>query len=478
MLGGSATLLLGAIAPIAVFFAVRYWRSALLGVFVLLVFEGALRKWAFPWAQAQIYLVKDVILLGAYVGFLLERRKKQTFADAPLIRIVLIVSFAFGCIEVLNPYSPSVLVGLMGLKTYFLYAPLAFILPYVFKSREHLLSLIRGYLLITIPVAVLGFIQVAAGPDSFLNTYVSYDDTTAIGVRFGQENDLVRTSGTFSYISGYSAFLSFIAFLTIGYNIAQGWRVRGNIIPLAALTLAVGAMFTTGSRAPVYTLVAASPAILWLAVRSRVMALNTAVRLCLLLPIIAVVAINLSPRAFEGFVDRASDSQDSASSRILFGLSEAVGALEEVPAFGMGIGVTHPSALMLTGDSSPWWLQDVSVEGEMARVAVELGAIGVLLVFGLRILVAVFAFRSALSFRDPTFRALGIGFAVYLALGIIGSIILNPTAGLYYWGSLGVVLTMRRLEQTAHANATAPRLNQSQRRQIADVRGRIGLRQS
>src|SRR4029079_12790541 len=231
MLDNPATLLLGAMAPIVIFITVGYWRPALFGVFVLLVFEGALRKWAFPWAQAQLYLVKDVILLGAYLGFLLERRKGRPLADAGLIKIVLVVAFAFGCIEVFNPYSPSVLVGLMGLKTYFLYAPLAFILPYAFKSREHLLSLIRYYLLIAVPVAILGFVQVAAGPDSFLNTYVSYDETAAAGVRFGQDNDLVRTSGTFSYISGYTTFLTFIAFLAVGYNIAQGWRVKRNIVP-------------------------------------------------------------------------------------------------------------------------------------------------------------------------------------------------------------------------------------------------------
>ena len=106
-----------------------------------------------------------------------------------------------------------------------------------------------------IPVAVLGFVQIAAGPDSSLNTYVSHsEDAQAVGVRFGSAYDLVRTSGTFSFISGYTVFLSFVALLAIGYNMAQGWRLKSNIVPLLALTLVVGAMFTTGSRAPVYTL--------------------------------------------------------------------------------------------------------------------------------------------------------------------------------------------------------------------------------
>jgi hypothetical protein len=38
---------------------------------------------------------------------------------------------------------------------------------------------------------------------------------------------------------------------------------------------------------------------------------------------------------------------------------------------------------------------------------------------------------------------------VHLALGIITPVIFNVTAGLYYWGALGLLLAMRRLEQSA-----------------------------
>ena len=135
-----ATLLLALIAPITLWIASRHWQRALFGVFVLLIFEGALRKWVLPGAQAQIYLLKDVILLGVYLGFFLDRRRTQpTLRDGRAIKIILVVAFGFGCLEVLNPSSPSVLVGLAGLKTYFLYAPIAFVLPYAIKSREHLL---------------------------------------------------------------------------------------------------------------------------------------------------------------------------------------------------------------------------------------------------------------------------------------------------------------------------------------------------
>src|SRR5215831_11032962 len=191
-----AVWLFAAIAVPCAFVAMRYWQRALFGVFVLLVFEGALRKWVLPWGQASIYLLKDAILLAVYFGFLLDGQRNQpALRSAGPIKFVLILSFVFGCLEVLNPNSPSILVGLVGLKTYFLYAPVAFILPYAIKSREHLLALIRRYLIIAIPVAVLGFVQIMAGPESRLNTYVSYsEDAEAAGIRFGEAYELVRAS--------------------------------------------------------------------------------------------------------------------------------------------------------------------------------------------------------------------------------------------------------------------------------------------
>jgi hypothetical protein len=451
MLSSPAMLLLVPIVAACAFLAVRYWQHALFGVFVLLVFEGALRKWAFPWAQAQIYLVKDAILLAAYLGFVLDARKVQIGLRGVIpIKVVLILSFIFGCIEIFNPNSPSILVGLTGLKTYFLYAPIAFILPYAFQSRQHFLHLIRYYLIMAIPVAILGFVQVAAGPASSLNAYVSHSEDAAVLAHFGRDHDIVRTSGTFSYISGYTAFLSFVAFLAIGYNLAQGWRVKNNVAPILALSLVIGAMFTTGSRAPVYILLGAGPIILWLGLIGRILALRTAVRLFILLPVIAFVALNISPRAFEAFVERATDDRaDDAQSRILLPVYETIEALSSAPVFGIGIGTTHPSALTIMDVQQPWWLQGWLSETEIARVTVELGFIGLLLIYLLRFLIAVSALRWTMSFKDPAYRAFGIVLAIHLAIGLVNPIMLNVTAGLYYWGALGLVLAMRRLEQSA-----------------------------
>jgi hypothetical protein len=449
MLDSPALLLLAAIVALGALLAARYWQQALFGVFVLVVFEGALRKWALPSAQAQIYLVKDAILLAVYLGFVLDARRNQpVLRGVTSIKVVLLPAFVFSCFEVLNPNSPSILVGLVGLKAYFLYVPIAFILPYAFKSREHLFHMIWRYLVLAIPVALFSFIQVAAGPDSFLNTYVSHTEGGPGLAYFGYEN-IVRTSGTFSYISGYGAFLTFVAFLAIGYNLANGWRIKNNIVPILALSLVVGAMFTTGSRAPVYTLIAASPVILLLAASGRLLPTRTAVRLCLLLPIVAFVALNLSSRAVDAFTQRANEASDSTAYRLLWPVDQTIWALSEGPALGMGIGTTHPSALTIMGTGEARWLGDLFTEGEAPQVTVELGLIGLILIYLPRFLIIGLALRWALSFKAPAYRALGIVLTTHLTVvAISGQIVFNTTAGLYYWGAVGLLFAMRRFEQS------------------------------
>jgi hypothetical protein len=431
------------------------WQRLIFGVFVLMIFEGALRKWVFPSGQALVYLAKDAILLVAYLGFMLFGRK-DAFAlrGTESIQLILLLAFVFGCLEMFNPNSPSILVGVLGVKDYFLYVPLAFILPYAFTSREQFFRLIRLYLLIAIPVAVLGFVQVAAGPSSFLNTYVSYDeDVPTTLVTFGRDYNLIRTAGTFSFISGYATYLSFMALLAIGYNMGRGWRIKSNVIPLLTLARVFGAMFTTGSRTPVYTLAIAAPIIVGWALYAKILESRTAVRLCLLLPIIMFVGLNASPEALDAYQYRAHESDGAFDrwSRQAWQLDEA---LSEMPAFGLGIGVTHPGALMIMGAKTQWWLGSYpGEEEEIARVAEELGVIGVLLLYLARLLVVALAVRCTSSFKDPAYRALGIVLTVQLGLSLYIPIVTNPTAGLYYWGSLGLVLAMMRLERLTAAKA-------------------------
>src|SRR5258707_5555128 len=93
--------------------AFRNWRQAVQVTMVLLIVEGALRKWFFPSSQDLVYFTKDVVLLGAYVGFFRDRTRQQ-FKPPPLalVKILLAASVLVGLIQVFNPNLPNLLVAI------------------------------------------------------------------------------------------------------------------------------------------------------------------------------------------------------------------------------------------------------------------------------------------------------------------------------------------------------------------------------
>src|SRR5258707_689547 len=100
---------------------------------VLLVVEGAIRKWLFPGAQDLVYLAKDVILLGAYAGFVRQRAQLRYRPPAlPILYSALAFGAVVGLLQIFNPRLPNLMVGAFGFKAYFLYVPILFILPAVF----------------------------------------------------------------------------------------------------------------------------------------------------------------------------------------------------------------------------------------------------------------------------------------------------------------------------------------------------------
>jgi hypothetical protein len=169
----------------------------------------------------------------------------------------------------------------------------------------------------------------------------------------------------------------------------------------------------------------------------------------LLLPIIAFVALNLSPRSVDAFTQRVNEqASDSMADRLLSPVNETIRALSDGPALGMGIGATHPSAFTIMGTQELWWLGDLWPEDEAARVTVELGLIGLMLIYLPRFLIIGLALRWTLSFKAPAYRVLGSVLTAYLTVAIVGQIVFNATAGLYYWGAVGLLFAMRRFEQS------------------------------
>jgi hypothetical protein len=363
------------------------------------------------------------------------------------LRIWALIAFFYFAFQIVNPNSPSFLLSVAGVKNYMLYVPLAFVVPYLFTSRDDLEEKLRRYAVIMMPFAALGLVQFLFPPDHWLNAYLSYDDdNAALGSLFGTDEFIrARTIGTFSYIGGYVTFLTVMNYLGIALLANAKWRIKGNALPVCLIVVTLAAMFTTGSRTPFFGLILTAPVMLWIWATKKIMGPQQIVRMAGLVTLIFLIVLVLSSQAIDAYSSRSGTADDTWA-RIISPFYELYLAFQTSPAFGLGIGSAHSSASNIMQTLDYWWLNGNMFEIETARVMQETGLLGFILVYGCRVWLVTLAIGSAMRFRTLLYVGLSsviTGFFIqYLYLFVIN----NPTAGIYYWFCVGLIFAMRRLE--------------------------------
>ena len=454
-------LIFGVAAVAAFGVGLVYWRQAVFAAMLLLIFEGALRKWALPDAQAALYLAKDVLLIGAYAGFAFTKGFAAPGARAQPFVVLLVLSAAYGVLAMLNPALPSLTLAAVGWRSYFLYAPLLFLVPHLFNSLDDLDRLLRRYALVALPVAVLGLVQFYSPIDSELNALVQHDPADrGTAAAFGQFHNRARVAGTFAYVSGFGAYLVAVAFLVLALLANRRWRFGGNVTLYVGLLIIVAAMFATGSRGPVYSLIAAIAAYSVVTAFAGDLSATAAVRACLGAIALAAGIWAFLPEPAGAFQYRAYAAEDTFS-RVVSPIVEPLAIAEEAGFFGFGIGAAHQSAAFLTGSPYPWWTRGIVAEAETSRVMLELGVPGFVLVFVFRIAIALYALHAAFVLRSRPARSIALVLALFLGFQVFGAVIFNPTMNVLYWFAVGLVFALYRYEErdarVAQRGAVIPR---------------------
>jgi hypothetical protein len=448
----------------AFLWAIVRWRTAMQLVMVLLVLEGAIRKWLFPGAQDLVYLGKDVILVGVYLGFMRQRAQLRDRLPAlPTLYTALALGVLVGLLEIFNPRLPNLLVGIFGFKAYFLYVPVLFVLPAVFPSGRELILFLRRYILLSIPVGVLAAAQFLSPSSSLLNTYARVDDATAYATGGGSyistfgTSEHVRVTATFSYISGYGSYLVALTIMVLAYLAAARWRLRRSVAAHIALGMALLGMLMTGSRGPVLMLALLFPLYWWLAVVRGGDGGATFGRLLVGAAMLAILLAWVGSDALAAFLGRATASGD-VGPRILAPFTAPFRILPDAGLAGYGIGATHQTATAFTQGFVPYyWLHGLASEAESGRVMLELGPVGFLLVYFVRIYLIGYALRQVLVMKTVFYRSLATACLLFFLAQLVGSIVFDVTSGLYYWFFGGLLLTAQRLERLALLRGAATR---------------------
>jgi hypothetical protein len=156
------------------------------------------------------------------------------------------------------------------------------------------------------------------------------------------------------------------------------------------------------------------------------------------------------------FYGRASTGTD-VTERLILPLLSPVEALGPAGLAGYGIGACHQAAEALTRGIEPYsWLDDHLVEDEPGRIMLELGPLGFLLIYFVRVYVIFAAFEQVFRLRSSFHRAMAASAAMFFLAHLVGGIVFNVTADVYYWYFVGLLMAVVRLDRLPAGAVAAP----------------------
>lgn len=438
----STLLGIGAVcATVMIAWSYAHWRGAVKVAFVAVLFEGAIRKWILPQGQELVYFLKDVFLVGAYLKFYFApdpeiRAYRLRIPGALIFLLCTIVSFS-----ALNPNINSLLLSAYGIKIYFFYVPMAFMMPYLFKSEKEMVQQLSWYTLLAIPICLLGFLQWKSDTFSMLNTFASgMGESGATTFGFG---DHARITGTFSYLTGHTTFVIFFAtFCLVLLSLEQTrwkWLYSAITLPMLAANALMG-----GSRASLITIGFVTTGFAFASFAGRIGSSKNFLRILIFGAIAVVGGISyMFTDAWASWSTRYQISGDNLKTRVVDHPLTALGkALSDGGMTGYGIGTAHPATdairrklrMEATRDKTPVY------DNELGQILVELGAIGFLAWYSLRLILVWLAWTSYLRSPPGTIRALSLAGVLITGPFLLMSVVYNHTANFFIFGLAGFAL--------------------------------------
>lgn len=449
-----------------VYLSAQAWRKAIKSVLIILVLEGALRRWIIPQASDFVYFLKDIVFLGACFGFfssckeklkLSYLRKLQNFQIAFLL--ILGGWFLF---QTFNPKLGSPVLGLFGVKFYLFYCPLVWMTPYVFKDKEEFIQYLRKYLLLIIPICFLGVVQFFSPANSPLNTYLASEVGEDLGTATFSGSENVRITGTFSYIAGLATFLTYCFGILLPL-IESGAINQSLIISAVEIILIISNTFMNGSRTILVSMIIWLGGYFVLQNPKNIVSFTQKVTPVVIVGLIALTVFPSATRflqpALSSFESRLTGNDDlSGRTNTIF--TQPLELTQFTGLDGYGVGAAHPAVTSLQvklnfppSEPLPNYKSGSHterIEAEPGKVLLEIGPIGFLLWYGFRISLMFSLWRTYCRLKDKVLKKLALSaFLQHLAL-LPGMLIMNHVVQVYYWFLASFIFLLPQLEAKEH----------------------------
>ncbi len=352
---------------------IKYIRWSIWLYFVLLLIEGALRKWVLPRFGSALLIVRDPVVIVAYVLAIRARvfpMNRWIFA----LGVMAVLSFAISFIPLWDYVSPKriLLVALYGMRCDYLHLPLIFLMSTVLRKED-----VRRFgwwtLVLLMPMTILMIAQFQSTPDSLLNR-----TSTGEGDMMLSALGKVRTAATFSFVVGVVAYFAlatgFLIWAALRRDVYKIWLLLG-----AGISLVIGTA-VSGSRS-VVAACAVVIASLFAVVIVRPSAVNRIGQTLLIVLVAGFIALQ-TPIFNEGFkvlstrFNEVAEANDTSVGRSLLDrffsdFEDGFHVLARAPFLGYGLGVgTNGGSMLLVGQST-----FLLSESEWSRVFLESGPV-------------------------------------------------------------------------------------------------------
>jgi hypothetical protein len=404
-------------------------------LFLALLVEGIARKWVFPKFHEYIYFLRDPLLLGFYVLAIGQGAIQSKGWLALWLGIAVFVSLTSLLVYVFNDISPGL--WILGVRNYFMYIPLAFIVAQTFE-RDDIERFARLVAILAVPIAFICVEQSFSPRGGWLNVGAGGAMPPAFA------DNLLRTTGVLASDSQhvmYIAFtLSLLAAVLIGAK--SPWKERLLLIAGGIATLTM--MIVSGSRGIWFQvagmgLVAVSSLFLTSArFKGKTRGIMLIVAGLLLVGALFSTLLSGAYRAYESRNLTADTFSGTTTGRITDMFLPQSMFSASIGGAGIGLGTTGAAAFS-TGKRAL-----TLVEGDLDRNFVELGLFLGWIFVALRIIFALWLFSISLPAArkgDPMALLLWsfAGFAIFQL-----QITLHTTFAHLSWFAVGLTMAAAR----------------------------------
>ncbi|MDR3775322.1 MAG: hypothetical protein P4K97_00375 [Terracidiphilus sp.] len=410
--------------------------------FLLLIFEGALRKWFLPQLSAPLLLIRDPLaLLIIWEAYRTRKWPKQWSSVIGILSVALII---LCCVQVAIGENPWI-VALYGMRSYLLPFPVAFIIG-ANLDEDDLRKFGVCTLWILLPLTALAVAQYLAPSSSILNKG-AYTGMTQLDYASGH----VRASETFSFVNGPTNYVpmaaAFIFYGLVNDKFVKKWLLW------AASFATVLSIPVIGSRTQIVLLLAVVACVATAAMFGvSQLAGSVKVIAALLIVSAGVSQLPVFSEAMNTLEARLTSSsrseggaEGSLTKRVMGPIVEAIdeGFSSEVwYGHGMGLG-SNAAATLMTGKQG-----FLAGEDETYRVVTELGGLCGLSFMLFRYLLALLIAAQALS-RVRAYHPLAWFLVPVVFTGLTSGVLEQPTLQGFMVVSVGFCLAALKIEPVA-----------------------------